>query len=180
MISKMRKFSLPVTITPTGTDPTGIFWNTDTFYYSNDASKSFYISFPKSPVSIHEIKIKTINDVYPNDFSISVSYDNETWKTIIKNATLCDASTETTKHTKSTACLDQLIRKFEAERIDGFFSHLKFEMFSNTYKEGADFINLISIRGFEINGKFLTEHKECTSGSKCHNPLIWSLFLICG
>ena len=156
---------MPLTLTPNGANEDGFYWNTKNIYYSNDVSKSFFISYQKSPVSINQVKFKTYYDVYPNDFSIYVSNDNESWIPIIKNQTLCDKSSSMKKHENSLGCKYNLIRTFAAEQIKGFYTHLKFEMISNTYNETSDFYNLITFYGFEMSGKLLTEYRAHTS--KC-------------
>ena len=180
MISKIRKLSLPVNFTPVGFLKDGLFWDNENNYYSQDNSKSFFVSFPKLPVSINMVKIRTFYDVYPNDFSISVSNDNETWKIILKNASLCDESTSIPMHGNNLACKDGLIRKFDVDLIEGFYSYLKFEMFSNTYLGPDGFENLIGFSGFEIIGKLFTQHKECSL--RCtdrSNTMLYLYALLC-
>ena len=158
MISKIKFLSLPFSLSPIGSNPDGFFWENNRFYYTNDPSRTFYLSFPKSPVSISKVKIRTTNDVYPDNFTISVSNGNNNWRTIIKNASLCDEETREKKHAMSLGCKNNIIRSFRATPIKGFYKNLRFVMSSNTYYESnREWVNLITFKGFELEGKFLFE-----------------------
>ena len=163
----MKKLSLPIIIAP-DINENGLFgWFMDSVFYKVIESRTFYLYFPQSAVSIQQVKFKTMTEVYPDDFSIYVSHDNQTWKNIIKNKALCDENTRQPLQTKSLACKPGLIRSFDAVKVEGFFSYLKFEMNTNTYYEGNyDWVNLVAFKGMELFGKLLTEYK-CSM--KYHN-----------
>lgn len=181
MIGRMKKLSLPIEYTKDHACDKGLIsWNDDNchFYYL-DSSKTFYLSFKKSPVSIDRVEIITEKDVFPNDFSIFLSNDNKTWLNIIKNETFCDEENIISFHTCSTGCKNGSIKYFDAKQIPGYYHFLKFEMTSNTYIEGANkYMNLITFKGFEIFGMFLTRCTQKIRYCSSQKITIITLFLV--
>lgn len=165
----MKILSLPIEYTKGDRCEKGLIsWGDDNcYFYSYNSSKTFYLSFKESPVSIDKIKIMTKEDVFPNDFSIFLSNDNKTWINIIKNETFCDAKNIKTLYKKSYGCENRAVKYINANKIAGYYFYLKFEMTTNTYEEEEEiyFKNLIAFKGFEIFGKFLTKYVRQTS--KC-------------
>ena len=121
-------------------------------------------------------------DVYPTNWTLSVSNDNIEWKTIdIKNQPLCDENSIIDYEDYRKFCMKKERFHFTlTSPISEYFYFVKFHMIKNSYFANNNWRDLIKIDGFELNGDFLGSYGKlptCKNHCASRNSVLLYLFI---
>ena len=143
-------------------------WGTDFISreseYSTNISNSFIFNFKEAAVRVDSYDmISTDSDVYPTNWTLSVSNDNKDWIIIDrKDQPLCNnAYIEKQPIDNKYFCKKKDRFHFPAAScIPGYYQYVKYHMIQNSYYGTHNWRDLIKISGFELNGDYLINNKK--------------------
>lgn len=124
----------------------------------DSGDRSFFIfHFKNSAVHITSYELLTYdNNVFPLNWSLSVSNDNETWTNISNvDEPLCSYQYIHRESELMDYCNYSEKKTFDAINLQGFYQFVKYQITKNSYYGTYEWYDQFSIYGFELNGDYL-------------------------
>ena len=178
LISYIQKKGYSIETYGTGNTKPLLKWGE--IYYS-DANKdkiypSFYLYFKDTPVKITRYKMQTAeNQPFPIKWSLSISYDNKSFNTIISDINdnnFCPEDHQTNPEGYYLLCNEKLVKNYSITTKHEHAKYFKFDMKKNSYNNDSNWPYLLTLTGFEIEGSFLIQF----SNNKCTKYPIFRIF----
>ena len=131
----------------------------------------FTFYFKDSSVRVDSYDIISFDgDVYPTNWTLSVSDDNKNWIEIDrKDQPLCNPSyIEYKQIEKRYLCaLKETFHFTLSAKRNEFYKYVKFQMLKNSYYSVDNWYDQFTFYGFELNGNFFVPYKGIPT-CKCH------------
>ena len=167
LIKALNRPGLIETYYPSGTTGNILVWNSsfktrNTQASVDNSSKNYFIiHFKKHFVSFNSYAtLSAKGDVFPVKWILSVSNDNTTWRAIGENEepACSDENAYKVTNEKKYNC-NKIEEKQFSTNCTGYYSFVKFNMTENSYYNNNEWLDVIHINGFEMNGKYILERK---------------------
>ena len=126
----------------------------------------FTLFFQNFRINIKSYTLKVGTDVFPIRWNLSVSNSNSVWTEVSSvNESLCSKENWVIQSSNKYFCSENEEKTFPVNHR-GYYNYVRFDLIENSYYVNYEWLKLINIYGFEINGDALSNVISCKTMKK--------------